>query len=117
MADFRDKLYEQYFNNQSGRRLNKDLSEKIKENWKQLRNEILPLMPAGKTSKILDIGCGFGEWLMLLKENSYNNCEGIDISKEQIETAQSLGLKNVQVANVFDYLASKPNYFDCITGI
>jgi len=117
MADFRDKLYEQYFNNQSGRRLNKVLSEKIRENWKQLRHEILPLMPTDKTSKILDIGCGFGEWLVLLKENGYGNGEGIDISKEQIETAHSLGINNVQVANVFEYLSNKQNTFNCITGI
>jgi 2-polyprenyl-3-methyl-5-hydroxy-6-metoxy-1,4-benzoquinol methylase len=117
MADFRDKLYEQYFHNQSGRRLNKDLSEKIKENWKQLNREILPLLPTDKKAKILDIGCGYGEWLMLMKENNYTETEGVDISREQIETAHTLGITNVQVADVFDYLAQKKNYFDCITGI
>jgi 2-polyprenyl-3-methyl-5-hydroxy-6-metoxy-1,4-benzoquinol methylase len=117
MADFRDKLYEQYFHNQSGRRLNKDLSSKIKENWKQLNAEIMPLIPTGKNAKILDIGCGFGEWLMLLKQNGYQNTEGVDISPEQIETAHAMGIANAQVADVFEYLAQRKNEFDCITGI
>jgi len=117
MADFRDKLYDQYYNSQSGRRLNKDLKEKIRENHIQLHHEILPLVPESKDSKILDIGCGYGEWLMLLRENGYEHTTGIDISNEQIETAHSLGLKDVFVADVFDYLAQNPNKFDCITGI
>jgi 2-polyprenyl-3-methyl-5-hydroxy-6-metoxy-1,4-benzoquinol methylase len=117
MADFRDKLYEKYFQNQSGRRLNKELTEKIKEDWKQLSGEILPLLPANKNSSILDIGCGYGDLLMLLDQSGYKNCRGIDISPEQVETAKSLGLNNVEVANVFEYLAVHPAGFDCITGI
>ena len=117
MADFRDKLYDQYYNSQSGRRLNKDLKEKIRENHLQLRHEILPLMPEAKDSKILDIGCGYGEWLMLLRENGYQQTTGIDISAEQVETAHSLGLKDVFVADVFDFLAKNSKTFDCITGI
>jgi 2-polyprenyl-3-methyl-5-hydroxy-6-metoxy-1,4-benzoquinol methylase len=117
MADFRDKLYEKYFETQNGRRLNKSLAEKIRENWYQLRNEILPLLPPDKSTKILDIGCGFGEWLMLLNEQGYTNCQGVDISPEQVETAKSLGLVNVQVANVFEYLENHSGTFSCITGI
>lgn len=117
MADFRDKLYDQYYNSQSGRRLNKDLKDKIRENHIQLRHEILPLVPLAKESKILDIGCGYGEWIMLLRENAYLHTTGIDISPEQIEAAHSLGLKDVFVADVFDFLAQNPNKFDCITGI
>lgn len=117
MADFRDKLYEQYYNSQSGRRLNKSLADKIRENHFQLRHELLHLTPSDKSAAILDIGCGYGEWLMLLQENSYTNTEGIDISAEQIETAHSLGINNVQVADVFTFLASNPAKYDCITGI
>ena len=74
-------------------------------------------MSIAKDSKILDIGCGYGEWIILLRENGYQNTTGIDISPEQIETAHSLGLQDVFVADVFDFLAQNPNKFDCITGI
>ena len=117
MADFRDKLYEQYYNSQSGRRLNKELSEKIRENHIQLRHEILPMMPKNKEARILDIGCCYGEWLMLLRENGYQNTFGIDISPEQIHQAHAMGMDNVEVADVFDFLSKKPKAFDCITGI
>jgi|SRR6185437_243439 len=117
MADFRDKLYDQYYNSQSGRRLNKDLKEKIRENHLQLRREILPLVPKSKDIKILDIGCGYGEWLMLLRQNGYEQTTGIDISPEQVEKAHLLGLQDVFVADVFDFLSQNPKTFNCITGI
>jgi len=117
MADFRDKLYEQYFHNQNGRRMHVALAEKIKENWKQLTHEILPLMPTVQGAKLLDIGCGYGEWLMLLKEKGYTQAEGIDISPDQVGMAKSLGMENIQVADVFEFLGSKPGYYDGITGI
>lgn len=117
MADFRDKLYEQYYNSQSGRRLNKSLADKIRENHFQLSAELLPLMPTARDASILDIGCGYGEWLMLLHDTGYTITHGIDISDEQVETARSLGLNNVDVADVFDYLGKNQARFDCITGI
>jgi len=117
MADFRDKLYDQYYNSQSGRRLNMALTEKIRENHIQLRHEILPLIPQRKEIRLLDIGCGYGEWLLLLKDQGYLNTFGIDISPEQVAQAHAMGMNNVEVADVFDFLAKNPKAFDCITGI
>ncbi len=118
MADFRDTLYEKYFQTQNGRRHNSaNLKQKIQDNWLQLEGEILPLLPQNKDLRILDLGCGYGELLMLLNAKGYKNTEGIDISPQQIEMAKELNVPNVQVADAFAYLESQKNAFDVITGI
>jgi 2-polyprenyl-3-methyl-5-hydroxy-6-metoxy-1,4-benzoquinol methylase len=118
MADFRDTLYEKYFQTQNGRRHNNaNLEQKIKDNWLQLEHEILPLIPAKKDLRILDLGCGYGELLMLLNSKGFTQTEGIDISPQQIEMAKELNVPNVQVADAFAYLGSQKNAIDIITGI
>ena len=117
MADFRETLYEKYFETQSGRRLSSSLKQRLLEGHAQLKKEILPLLPKEKTPQVLDIGCGFGEFLLFLKSQGYSNIQGIDISPDQIAQAKELGLENVRVADVFDFLASHKNQFDVITGI
>lgn len=117
MSDFRETLYENYFETQSGRRINTSLKEKLKAGWNQLSGEILPLLPQNTSAKILDIGCGFGEFLMLLQQKGYTNLHGIDISPEQVAKAHELGLQNIQQANAFDFLEKSRQQFDVITCI
>ena len=117
MADYRDSLYEKYFQNQAGRRLVGDLRAHIQEHWLHLEKEILPLIHTDKNQRILDMGCGYGELLMLLEAKGYKNTVGIDISIEQIEKAKEMGLSNVVVMDAFDYLAHNRGGFDIIIGI
>jgi 2-polyprenyl-3-methyl-5-hydroxy-6-metoxy-1,4-benzoquinol methylase len=117
MPDFRDKLYEQFFQNQSGRRLDSDFRTRLQEHWRQLENEILPLLNTAKEGIVLDLGCGYGELLMLLKEKGWSRSYGIDISQEQIAKAKELGLQTVEVADAFQYLAGKKESFSIITAI
>jgi 2-polyprenyl-3-methyl-5-hydroxy-6-metoxy-1,4-benzoquinol methylase len=117
MPDFRDTLYEQYFKTQAGRRISDTEGSDLKSHWTQLDHEVLPLLPVNKSVSILDIGCGYGSLIMLLKNKGYTDVRGIDISPGQVEKAHELGVTEVSLANVFDYLADKPAQFDVITGI
>jgi SAM-dependent methyltransferase len=58
-------------------------------------------------SPILDVGCGRGEWLELLKESGYK-ASGIDISKVMLEQCQARGLE-VREGDVISYLQSLPD--------
>jgi cyclopropane fatty-acyl-phospholipid synthase-like methyltransferase len=67
-------------------------------------------------SSILELGCGPGYLMELLKRKGFRNVQGIDISKEQIELAIKRGL-NARVADVFEFLSSKREVFDAVVGI
>lgn len=75
---------------------------------------LLPHLPKNRDAKILDIGCGHGFHLAVLKELGYENCFGIDISKEQIEHAISLKITNVDCIDPLLFLQDKENSFDAI---
>ncbi len=65
---------------------------------------------------ILDVGCGRGEWLELLKENKYTNLKGVDLNSVMVAKSKSLGL-DVEQIDVIAYLSSqKENSLAAITG-
>jgi 2-polyprenyl-3-methyl-5-hydroxy-6-metoxy-1,4-benzoquinol methylase len=117
MPDFREVLYSKYFLTQSGRRITGQDSQMLKDQWNHLDKEVLPLIPGKKDLRILDIGCGFGAFLMLLLNKGYQSVEGIDISADQVEKAHELGLSQVYQADIFEFLGSGGQIFDVITGI
>jgi SAM-dependent methyltransferase len=59
------------------------------------------------TAPVLDIGCGRGEWLTLLREHCYV-AKGIDINRVMLEQCQESGLE-VQEADAVEYLRSLPD--------
>lgn len=52
---------------------------------------------------IIDIGCGRGEWLELLKQNGYNQPIGIDINESMVHYCTNRGLK-VICSDAIEYL-------------
>lgn len=63
--------------------------------------------------KILDLGCGTGDILALLKKLGWD-VYGIDIDKEAVKIAKSRGLKNVRLGTYEDVNAYPDRYFDAI---
>lgn len=49
-----------------------------------------PFLPLNKNSKILDIACGMGQFLSLLKNKVHKNFQGIDLSQEQVEPSSMI---------------------------
>lgn len=116
--NYRKVLYQDYYQNQSGRRFQLQVEEKMNRDGQILRAEILPLIPSSKECKILDIGCGFGSFIYLLKNEGYKHLKGIDLSESQVKVAHELGMANeIEVADIHTFLKDKQAYFDVITGI
>jgi SAM-dependent methyltransferase len=65
------------------------------------------LEQAGITTDILDLGCGRGEWLELLKEKGFH-ARGVDANRLMAEQCQAAGLK-VTCGNAIDHLRSLPD--------
>ena len=72
---------------------------------RQYRQRWTRFLPADSEARILDIGCGGGEFLLFLACAGYSDTEGIDISPEQIDLARSRGLGQVWVADALEYIA------------
>lgn len=58
-----------------------------------------------KNKKAVDIGCGRGEWLNLLRENGFQPV-GVDMNPVMVEVCQKQGLEAV-VCNALDYLKNQ----------
>ena len=91
-----------------------------REDIKQRVAIYLPLMNetgAGTgDAKILDIGCGRGEWLELLRENGLS-AQGVDVNQVMVSRCLQLGLE-VAEADGIGYLRDMPsNVLGAITGM
>jgi 2-polyprenyl-3-methyl-5-hydroxy-6-metoxy-1,4-benzoquinol methylase len=88
--------------------------------WSQkyFRAYILPHIPKNTSCRILEIGCGYGRYTMLLTSIlGYKNTVGIDISEEQIDYAKkNYNLKNVFKTDAIEYLKnnSASNKYDVV---
>lgn len=72
-------------------------------------------LPSDRSAKILEIGCGYGKNLYALKQMGYMSVHGVDLSREQIEYAHAeLGITEVALVDVFDWLPNSTQRFDCI---
>jgi len=112
--------------------------DKIFENYKRLRGDFLDTnisdvekqkffdnfviyryMPYishfAKNAKILEIGCNKGYLLKAMRDYGFKNLVGIDLSPEDVQLAKNrTGIKEIFVADVFEYLEDKKDTFDII---
>ena len=79
--------------------------------WRRLFGRYLP---ESKTSRILDAGCGHGALLWWLQSEGYEAADGVDISPEQIAVGESLGVKNLHLGMLEDFLKDKAEHYQMI---
>ncbi len=114
---YRSILYSNYFTNQAGRSFTENQEIKFNEEKYQFKKEIICLLPLDKSISILDIGCGIGSLLSAIKDNGYSKVKGIDVSKEQVSTAHSLGVKEVECIDIEDFFLNNSQTYDVICGM
>ena len=71
-------------------------------------------LPQKKDAKILDLGCGSGNFIAWLEKLGYADTKGVDISEEQIERGKSRGIKNLILADAKEFLRGREHQFDVI---
>jgi SAM-dependent methyltransferase len=76
-----------------------------------------PFLPTHKDASILDLGCGYGEFLYFLQAQGYVETMGIDLNAEQLEIARALGVRNVHCGQGADFLRRSVRQFDFISAI
>ena len=90
------------------------LEEQFRGTRKEIKERLriyLPLIAnedmGTEASPILDVGCGRGEWLELLRENGMY-ARGVDSNRMQVTQCRDLGLE-AEEAELLAYLRSLPN--------
>ena len=72
------------------------------------------LLPRDRDARILEIGCGMGFYLMLLRDLGFRNIEGIDIDRGQVQGCRDRGLNVALVEDSAAYLKDRPESYDLI---
>ncbi len=117
MYKYRDTFYKRYFSSQVGKADPSAFKAVFEEQKWFFGIEIVPQFPQNKTSNMLDIGCGNGSLIAAAKDAGYTNVSGIDISPEQVEIANQLGVTEVKQGNLNDIIADGSQKYDLITGM
>lgn len=82
--------------------------------WPCFKYYLKGWLPTDKDACIVDLGCGDGRVLPLLKEKmGYGHVCGVDISSSQVKLARQ-HTPNVELGDVIEFLRTTPKYFDLI---
>lgn len=65
----------------------------------------IPIVPADGSKRVVDVGCGRGEWLDLLSKNGFD-AMGLDINEVMVQICRDKGL-NAQKQDVIDFLSNQ----------
>jgi len=115
MRGYRTRLYQRYFTASYG------LDNPADEFGRQrrldtLKDLLLRWLPAERSARIVDLGCGTGYAVEMLIRNGYTHVEGVDASQEQVAVAEARGLPVVQ-EDMFRYLPGRHEQFDAVLAL
>jgi 2-polyprenyl-3-methyl-5-hydroxy-6-metoxy-1,4-benzoquinol methylase len=116
MTDFRREAYDKYVSTFKGAESNVDAAW-LSSYGQWCKHKYLRFYSAlAKDAPILDLGCGAGPFMEVLRAEGYTNIYGIDISAEQVEIAKARGLQ-AEVADAFAYLEGNAGRFAAISAL
>ena len=114
MNNYKKIIYDNYISNHNKKLYGTMSLSKITAYFPVLNHYYGRHLPIDKNARILDLGCGDGNSVYWLQQLGYKNASGIDFSKEQIEHGRSMGIENLQNADIIEYLSDNKNEFDVI---
>ena len=114
MDKYKKIIYDNYISNHNKNLYGQNSLVKIKASFPALKHYYARHIPQDKELRILDIGCGDGNFIYYLQQAGYKNAHGIDVSDEQIENGKSLGISNLECADLVTYLEGNKNKYDVI---
>jgi len=114
--NYRQKLYSQYVSKHTSCVYGQADTKKIESKFPAWNQYYGKHLPQNRAAKILEIGCGNGGFLLYLQSLGYRDCFGVDICDEQIGVARDLGIKNVETADLEDFLQAREDCYDLIVA-
>src|SRR5262245_17012674 len=68
-----------------------------------------------RDARIVDVGCGWGQFVWWLRNRGYVKIEGIAVGNEQVRQCEGLGLKVQQVSDSAAFLREFEGQFDIVS--
>lgn len=104
MGNWKQRVYDSYISNGFGDA--HSLKKEFDISNRYFKKNYLRFMPNDKEKKILELGCGMGQFYYFCKQNRYFNYEGIDVSKENIDFIKENidSSAKVAVIDIMEYL-------------
>jgi len=112
--NYKDKFYTKYETTHVLPRKGAVTTDILKSRSKIWEKTYSKYLPDNKDARIIDLGCGYGSIVWWLQQAGFANTSGIDISEEQIETGQKLGISSIVKADIKEYLQDKKTCYDVI---
>lgn len=113
MTGYRERFLASYISSHLGT-FRSISSKTLAQDALMFRRRLRRFLPQDRGSAVLDLGCGYGSLLHFVQSQGFANATGIDLSAEQVETARSLGVRNVEVAEAGTFLRGHPASYDLI---
>jgi len=116
IEEFKNNFYDRYVSTHISERKGTTTLGEFNARSFTYQKQFGRLIPSDKSARILDVGCGNGSIIWWLQKEGYYNSFGIDVSKEQIEVGKSLGVKNIMLADLKEFLRASTNSYDLIVA-
>ena len=107
MSKYRSRIYSHYVEAWDDANVPNTVHE-LEGRGPTMRYVIDTFFPADKTAAILDLGCGHGTLVHFAQLSGYCNTQGVDVSGQQVELAQKLGIANIKQGDLMETLKGIP---------
>lgn len=115
MLEYREVVYSRYAS--VVKRYPKTWDERAANSWASAFKRYLSgWLPDDRNARIVDLGCGSGRFLHLLRKLGYSNVTGIDISSEQVELARQIH-HHVVEGDALEFLMNSNERFDLLVAL
>jgi 2-polyprenyl-3-methyl-5-hydroxy-6-metoxy-1,4-benzoquinol methylase len=108
--NYKDELFKSYVTTHTGKRKGVIDLKKLHYSSIAFRQHFKKFLPEKKTAKVADLGCGTGALVWWLHQEGFYNATGIDVSIEQVDQARSMGIDNISLENVFEFIDKETNF-------
>lgn len=113
---YKDALYRCYHSTHNRHLYGEPSLAKMRREFSALDRYFGAILPQARDSQILDLGCGDGGFVYYLQSRGYCNASGVDISPEQIEVGQRLGIRNLSLGDARSVLAEKQSIYQTVVA-
>jgi len=111
---FKEELYEHYYKSHILPRKGPLSIKQLNKKLKVFDLHFGELLPKDFNAHIIDAGCGNGSLVYWLQKRGYVHAYGVDRNDEQIAKGRSLGIANLEAADLVSFLESRSKTYDVI---